>query len=139
MTSEAQTRFERCKQEAIDHFDFERVITGIRATRFGWGRFASDKSDDWFLQRAIELAVNVIDSAFNLALEVNDEAWSECGGFRATARPSGAVMLQFVLESWYGSDWEEEETTPSVPQQTINADNLIVSGPRRIQKLHKEQ
>lgn len=140
MTSEAQARFERCKQENIDHFNFARVIAGVRATRFGWGRFASDKPDDWFLQRAIGFAIDVMDSAFNLALEVNAEAWSECGGFRATARPSGAVMLQFVLESRYGADWEEEEEENTRPamQQTINAVVPIMSGPRRIQKLHKE-
>lgn len=138
MTQTATDRFENCKKENLEHFNFDRIIRAVRATNFGWGRHAADKSDDWFLQRAIGFAADVMDSAFNHAQEVNDEAWSECGGFRATARPNGWVMLQFVLaSSWNDVDDEEESNTPqSAPPLAVTP---ILTGPRRIIQLYKEQ
>lgn len=136
MSAETDNTFERCKQQNINCFDFSRVITGIRATKFGWGRFNDDKSADWFLQRCIEFAVNVMDSAYNNALEHNEEWSCECGGFRALASPTGHVLLQFVLASW-GEDWEEELEE----NQPVQGVTEIYGGPlrRRILKLHKEQ
>lgn len=133
----ATDRFEQSKQENLDNIEFTRIIAAVRAVGFGWGQFNSDKPDDWFLQRCIELATDVMDSAYNHALECDDEAFCECGGFRATARPDGAVMLQFVLASWWPDSWDDETASPPQPQIT-RANCPIIVGPRRIQKLHKE-
>lgn len=128
--------FETCKKANLTQFNFQRVITAIRATGFGWARFNSDKSDDWFLIRAIEFATDVMDSAYNHAIECGEEAWSECGGFRATARPSGRVWLQFILESYnefWDEDDEEQQSTARIGEPFKGVTNR-----RRILKLHEE-
>lgn len=139
MTRSVTDTFEQCKQENINEFDFKRIIAAIRATSFGWGRHNADKPDDWFLQRCIELATDVMDSAFNHALECDEESFCECGGFRATALPNGAVMLQFVLESWWPECWETYEPANPPPKTYSAADFLLFTGRRRILKLHEEQ
>jgi hypothetical protein len=138
MTVETDNTFEQCKRENIDNLNFQRIITAIRATSFGWGGANADKPADWFLQRCIAFAVDVMDSAYNHALECNEESFCECGGFRAIARPNGVVMLQFVIDSWWPEAWEEDDG-PGLAQQTTHADGPFIVGPRRILKLHKEQ
>jgi len=129
-------RFEQCKQENIDAFDFTRVIAGIRAAKFGWARFNDDKDYNWFLTRCVEFATDVMDSAYNHATESNEESFSECGGFRAVARPNGRVCLQFILES-RGEFWDDEDDEQ---QSTARIGELFIGTTqrRRILKLHKE-
>lgn len=129
-------RFEQCKRENLNTFNFTRVITCIRAVKFGWARFNNDKSSDWFLTRCVEFATDVMDSAYNLAIESDEESFCECGGFRAIARPNGRVWLQFILES-RGEFWDEEDDEQ---QSTARIGELFTGTTqrRRILKLHKE-
>lgn len=138
MTQTATDRFENCKKENLEHFNFDRIIRAVRATNFGWAAWSQHQTDDYLRQRAIQFAAGVMDRAFEYACQVNEESWSECGGFRATARPNGWVMLQFVLESsWNDVDDEEESNTPqSAPPLAVTP---ILTGPRRIIQLYKEQ
>ena len=132
-----ETAFANHKALILTNFDFDRVIETVRATGFGWAKYSAGKPDKWFWDKARDFATSAMDSAFNLAQEINGEAWSRIGGFCATARPNGRVMLEFVVASW-GYFWDEDEENRADEYASVaRIGDPFVTAPRRLIKLHE--